>query len=124
MESEVFYIVLAAAGVVTAAVGFGLKKLRDVKIENKMAQEFLYRAADAAQVAVDFVHASFVKPLKAAAEDGKLTAEEAKEAARIAGEVIKSGIGPVIWKAASKSGVDVELVSKAAVESALIQSKK
>lgn len=123
MEAEVFGILAGLAAAAVGGIVYGLSKLKGVKVKNDFAQELLYRAADAASVAVDFVYNTYVKELKAEAEDGKLTPEEAKEAHKRAIEVVKSGLGPQLWKAATKSGVDVDLVASAAVESALTSAK-
>ena len=124
MDQQILIALLAGASALAGLSVYGIKKLAeyiDSKTENQMLEDVTWQISKMAGVAIDFVDATFAEELKAKAEDGKLTADEGKEAAKRALDVIKAGIGSKLWAAGtgSKAKVDIELMAKAEIESAI-----
>lgn len=77
-------IVLAVAGVLAAWLGNALQRFLNARVQlvqQETARAVLQRVADVAVVAVDATAQTFVDEMKARSGDGKLRAEDAREAA-------------------------------------------
>jgi translation elongation factor EF-1beta len=87
LESALIEAGVSVVGIlVTVFIGFGINylKVKSKDIENKTIREALWNSLEEAETiadkSIETVEQTFVKDLKAAAEDGKLTSEEKRDA--------------------------------------------
>ena len=116
----------AALGLIALAAGVAIKWLL-ARWQSATLERAMRALSQAAHLAVTEVWATYVKALKAAAEDGKLTAEEKALARHKAIALLKGFLGGKGLALVVKTfGVEEELVNAflgAQVESALTREK-
>lgn len=96
MDTELVTLLVAAGGLVLSAIGYGIVYgLRTWRksIDNQWVSGVIWRAQDAVGRAVLEVKQTFVDELRDRNGDGKITAEEAKEAGEKALSKAKSYLG-------------------------------
>lgn len=78
LQGQAISAVISIVGAFLAWAAVSVRNYFKEKIENEYAQNLLLRLTDAVEVGVRNASATLVPKIKAAAEDGKLTAQEAE----------------------------------------------
>jgi len=117
--------IFAAIGFFALVLGVGyLAGYLSMKIKNEKIELMLRLINEASYNAVMTVGETFVKELKAARSDGKLTVDEAKEAFNKAKAMIIDVIGPKIKKLAQQVGIELETLIHTSIEKWVMELKK
>lgn len=112
-------LALIVSGVIVPLVSWFIKK----KVDNERLRQALIGLNEAVFTGVGHSAQTYVKAMREAQKDGKLTAAEKQEAKRRAINTAKAHLGPKLRKEAKKIFGDLDTVLSARVE-AMIAEKK